>query len=249
MANCDAIGNPRIQHPVRRRVRPKIGGRVPSLRRTAALLAAAALAVVLGGLAGAPAMADPGGNGKGSGKGGTTATAGKGRSDHSAGNRGTSGDPTQPQPPSNADFSGHGANRHGAYDSTRDGSPSLNGNGGGEANGKPCAGCVGRADNKNPPGQAPDGRDHNAGYECDRNSGVGRGNPAHAGCREAPPTSPPTGPPTSPQPSHGKPPGAQPPGGGLPTTGTALGGTLAFALALLAGGATLRLVARRRPNS
>jgi hypothetical protein len=47
------------------------------------------------------------------------------------------GDTSQPQPPSNADFSGNGANVHGAYDSTRDGSPSLNGNGGGGAFGKP----------------------------------------------------------------------------------------------------------------
>lgn len=215
-----------------------------SLRRTAALLAASALLAALGGLAGAPALADPG-NGKGS----HAASGEKGRSDHSSGNRGTSGDPSQPQPPSNADFSGHGANRHGAYDSTRDGTPSLNGNGGGEANGKPCAGCVGRADNKNPKGQAPNGSDHNAGYECDRNSGVGRGNPAHTGCREAPPTKPPTTPPTSPPPSE-QPPGEQPPGkppqAGLPVTGTTLGGMLAVALAALAGGAALRLVARRR---
>jgi hypothetical protein len=64
-------------------------------------------------------------------------------------------DTSAPQPPSNADFSGSGANVSGPYDSTRDGSPSLNGNGGGEAVGKPCAGCVGKADNKNPPGQMP----------------------------------------------------------------------------------------------
>ncbi len=68
------------------------------------------------------------------------------------------------------------------YDSTCDGSPSENGNGGGNATGKPCAGCVGAADNKNPQGQLPDGSDHNAGYECDRNSGVGKTNPAHTGC-------------------------------------------------------------------
>lgn len=45
---------------------------------------------------------------------------------------------------------------------------------------KPCNGCVGRADDKAPAGQAPG--DKNAGYECDRNRGVGRGNPAHSGC-------------------------------------------------------------------
>jgi hypothetical protein len=93
-----------------------------------------------------------------------------------------SGDTTSPQPPSKADFSGHGANVHGPYDSTRDGSPSGNGNGNGNAVGKPCAGCVGKADNKNPPGQMPNGTDPNAGYECDRNHGIGRTNPAHTGC-------------------------------------------------------------------
>src|SRR3954451_16208766 len=89
---------------------------------------------------------------------------------------------TDPQPPSEADFSGHGANTHGPYDSTRSGAPSLNGNGKGKAVGKPCAGCVGKADNKNPKGQMPDGSDANAGYECDRNHGIGRTNPAHTGC-------------------------------------------------------------------
>ena len=69
----------------------------------------------------------------------------------------------------------------GPYASTCDGSPSGNGNGNG--NGKqPCAGCVGNADDKNPPGQQPGGSDPNAGYECDRNNGVGKTNPAHSGC-------------------------------------------------------------------
>lgn len=74
----------------------------------------------------------------------------------------------------------------GAYHSTCDGSPSMNGNGGGEATGRPCAGCVGAADNKNPPGQAPDGSDSNNGYECDGNSGIGKTNPAHTGCVREP---------------------------------------------------------------
>lgn len=69
------------------------------------------------------------------------------------------------------------------YDSTCDGSPSQNGNGGGNANGKPCAGCVGAADNKNPKGQMPNAEeDGNNGYECDGNRGVGQGNPAHSAC-------------------------------------------------------------------
>jgi hypothetical protein len=114
--------------------------------------------------------------------GGTT-----GGSDHSTGTSGTSGDPSQPQPPSNADHNPGGANNGGdcgSYCSTRDGSPSHNGNGKGKATGKPCAGCVGKADNKNPPGQAADGSDHNAGYECDTNHGVGKTNPAHTGCAQ-----------------------------------------------------------------
>lgn len=62
----------------------------------------------------------------------------------------------------------------------------MNGNGDGAATGKPCAGCVGAADNKNPPGQAPDGTDANNGYECDGNSGIGKTNPAHTGCMSEP---------------------------------------------------------------
>src|SRR5207302_4419760 len=102
-----------------------------------------------------------------------------------AGTAGTSGSVDQPQPLSNADLNSGGANNGGdcgAYCSTRDGSPSLNGSGTGAATGKPCAGCVGKADNKNPPGQQPNGTDANAGYECDRNHGIGRTNPAHTGC-------------------------------------------------------------------
>jgi hypothetical protein len=113
-----------------------------------------------------------------------------GSSDHSSGNAGTSGDPSQPQPQSNADQNSGGANGKclgGPYCSTRDGSASGNGNGTGKATGKPCAGCVGKADNKNPKGQYPNGSDHNAGYECDRNHGIGRTNPAHTGCTSTPP--------------------------------------------------------------
>src|SRR4051794_26789524 len=99
---------------------------------------------------------------------------------------------TSPQPASNADFSGNGANVHGPYCSTRDGSASANGNGGGEATGKPCAGCVGKADNKNPRGQMPGPADHNAGYECDTNHGIAKGNPAHTRCLTPAPNCVPT---------------------------------------------------------
>ena len=77
---------------------------------------------------------------------------------------------------------GHGANVPGPYDTTCDGTASGNGQGNGQANGKTCAGCVGNADNKNPKGQLPGPQDNNAGYECDRNQGIGQGNPAHSGC-------------------------------------------------------------------
>ena len=104
------------------------------------------------------------------------------------------GSATSPQPVSKADTTRGGANGQcpgGPYCSTRDGSPSLNGNGKGAAVGKPCAGCVGKADNKNPPGQMPNGSDHNKGYECDSNHGIGRSNPAHTGCK--PVVTPPNG--------------------------------------------------------
>jgi hypothetical protein len=80
------------------------------------------------------------------------------------------------------DQTGNGANVPGPYDTTCDGTASGNGQGNGAAKGKTCAGCVGNADNKNPPGQQPGPQDGNAGYECDRNQGIAKGNPAHSGC-------------------------------------------------------------------
>lgn len=105
------------------------------------------------------------------------------------GTAGTSGETDEEQPLSTADENDGGANGdcpEGEYCSTRDGSASENGAGDGEATGKPCAGCVGKADNKNPQGQLPDAeQDGNRGYECDDNQGVGQGNPAHTGCASA----------------------------------------------------------------
>lgn len=87
--------------------------------------------------------------------------------------------PTTTAPAANDD----GANQDcGAYCPSGVGLPSGNGNGNGNATGKPCAGCVGNADGKNPPGQYKDGSDHNNGYECDGNNGIGKTNPAHSGC-------------------------------------------------------------------
>ena len=118
-----------------------------------------------------------------------------------------------PQPLTNNEGpGGPGANNQtgNQYASNGVGLPSGNGNGNGNATGKPCAGCVGKADNKNPPGQAVNGSDHNAGYECDRNHGIGRTNPAHTGCKPtttttastAPPTTPPPTSPTTPPPTN-----------------------------------------------
>ncbi len=64
--------------------------------------------------------------------------------------------------------------------------PSANGNGNGNAYGRPAAGSVGNADVKNPPGQLPGPEDENNGYECDGNSGIAKGNPAHSGCGDLP---------------------------------------------------------------
>ena len=166
-----------------------------SVRYIATAMVVALIALVIAAL---PAVADPG-TGKGSDHASDNskvaevaaaeeaAAAASSNADHSDGTAGTSGDVNEPQPRSNADNNGGGANHEGPYDSTRDGSPSMNGNGGGKATGKPCAGCVGKADNKNPQGQYPNGSDHNNGYECDGNNGIGKTNPAHTGCTEEPP--------------------------------------------------------------
>ena len=61
-------------------------------------------------------------------------------------------------------------------------SPALAGTGSDVNAGKPCNGCVGNADDKAPPGQMLDGSDGNSGYECDKNHGIGKGNPAHSAC-------------------------------------------------------------------
>lgn len=118
-----------------------------------------------------------------------------GQRQDSAHAHGSAGDLTSPQPISNADANTGGANGQcpsGPYCSTRDGSPSANGSGDGKALGEPCAGCVGKADNKNPQGQMPNASDANAGYECDTNHGIAQTNPAHTGCTTAPPECVPT---------------------------------------------------------
>ena len=92
-----------------------------------------------------------------------------------------------------------------AYASTCDGRASENGSGDGKASGRPCMGCVGAADNKNPNGQRPNGSDHNNGYECDGNNGIGKGNPAHTDCQPSGISTPPkTCPNGSQMPANGK---------------------------------------------
>ena len=90
-------------------------------------------------------------------------------------------------------FTGNGANAlpFGPYTNTC--SPehaSGNGNGVSTTSSKPDAGTVGNADDKQPPGQFPDGTDHNNGYECDGNSGIAKENPAHTSCSSTLPCDP-----------------------------------------------------------
>lgn len=89
--------------------------------------------------------------------------------------------------PQHDNSNGGGANQSpGPYDPNGCGLPSGNGKSDNNNSSKPCAGCVGNADAKNPPGQYPNGGDPNAGYECDRNQGVGQTNPSHTGCGGSP---------------------------------------------------------------
>lgn len=96
--------------------------------------------------------------------------------------------PMGEQPVSGADQNTGGANGQcsdtepdaGYFCGTVRDKPSGNGQGGGQAVGKPWQAHVGKADNKNPPGQSEN--DSNNGYECDGNQGIAKGNPAHTSC-------------------------------------------------------------------
>jgi hypothetical protein len=104
---------------------------------------------------------------------------------------------TDPATRGDTDCGDYGNEEGGPYDHDNcDGTQGSHGNGG---NGK-CAGCTGKADDKSPGGQYPG--DHNNGYECDHNGGVGKGNPAHSKCPAPGKTSTP-----SPSPSPSKTPG------------------------------------------
>jgi hypothetical protein len=72
-----------------------------------------------------------------------------------------------------------GANTDGPYTSSGVSAPSANGQGKAPHE----AGSRGKADDKNPPGQvAKFAESPDSGYECDDNSGIAKGNPAHSGC-------------------------------------------------------------------
>jgi LPXTG-motif cell wall-anchored protein len=114
--------------------------------------------------------------------------------DHTDGNASTEGDVDGEQPESTADENDGGANSYdceegpeGPYCGTERTEDSANGAGDGEATGRPGAGTVGKADNKNPRGQEPGPSDSNNGYECDGNEGIAKGNPAHTGCTDGEP--------------------------------------------------------------
>lgn len=101
---------------------------------------------------------------------------------------------TGEQPVSGADQNSGGANgsctdddatETGSFCGTeREDMVSGNGQGKGEATGKPYQAHRGKADNKNPPGQVGNTRDN--GYECDGNQGIAKGNPAHTSCTPPP---------------------------------------------------------------
>lgn len=179
--------------------------------------------------------------------------------------------------PSGNSDQGRGANQGGPYDhnctTDEDGNPSPSGNGNdnGNATGQPCAGCVGQADDKNPGaggghGQSPGGSDHNNGYECDGNHGVGRTNPAHTGCSPSNPPNPPENPnpPKNPNPPENPPnPPENPPnppttqvlgvkfvaGAALPSTGLEDIPSLVFlAAVLIAIGSMLVATQSARPS-
>ena len=112
--------------------------------------------------------------------------------DHTDGTAATEGDVDGEQPESTADQNDGGANSYdceegpeGPYCGTERTEDSANGKGDGDATGRPGAGTVGKADNKNPRGQEPGPNDANGGYECDGNEGIAKGNPAHTGCTES----------------------------------------------------------------
>jgi hypothetical protein len=128
--------------------------------------------MVLAMVAAVPALADP--------------KDGRSKSDHNK-PEGNDPDPEPEEygPTTKGDTSCNEEGSGGRFDETCN--DSAKNNGGNPADGKhgnggngKCAGCDGKADNQDPPGQSRN--DHNNGYECDHNGGVGKGNPSHSRC-------------------------------------------------------------------
>ena len=181
--------------------------------RVTALTATFALSAAI------PGLATPG---DGNGNGPPPAPPGQAKSESAPpGQAKTESDQTG-QAKTESHQTGRGANTAGPYDPSGVGQPSGNGNSTSNNGQRPCAGCVGKADAKNPPGQLPGGGDANRGYECDENQGVGKTNPAHSGCTSTTST-PPNGdtPPRRDNPDGGDtPPRGDTSGSGNPPAGT-----------------------------
>lgn len=156
------------------------------IRRAVAATAGAGIALTL---MAAPASAAPRADG-GEGQGAPSTRSEEAHSNNESSNYGGKNDCPAEEDPSRSD-TGNGANQGNTYDDTCEAEHEPgNGSETGKATGQPCAGCVGNADDKNPKGQNPDwsgrspegGADHNKGYECDGNQGIGQENPAHTSC-------------------------------------------------------------------
>ena len=186
-------------------------------------LVAGLAACVLMSSAALSASAAPGGNGNGRGGdqgGGNSANQGGNGANQGGGNGANQGGNGANQGGGNgANQGGSGANQPGPYDPSGVGQPSGNGKSDDNNGKRPCAGCVGNADDKNPRGQLPGGSDHNKGYECDANQGVGKTNPAHSGCGTSTTTTP-GGNPGGGNPGGENPGGETPRGGGPSSAGS-----------------------------
>lgn len=181
-----------------------------------------------GAAASAPGQQRAQSNSQGAGQGQSSGGQGQAQGGGQGQAQANSGGEGQAQGQAKGNSEGTGANQSGPYNPSGVGKQSGNGNSDNNNGKRPCAGCVGKADAKNPPGQLPGGSDRNRGYECDENQGVGKTNPAHSGCGNNPggPEGGPSGGPSGGGPSGG--PGPQAPAGPgpSPSQGGVLGETV-----------------------
>lgn len=164
------------------------------MSRLTSKLLVAVIAVVLVGAMAAPALAVSENASANAANRSTTGNASSKSTDSGNSSANSSSDQVCDGDSGGHSDTGHGANQNGPYAVDGEGPydntcgeaedpASQNGNGGGGANGRPEAGAVGQADDKNPPGQNPNADDDgNNGYECDGNNGIAKTNPAHTGC-------------------------------------------------------------------